>query len=89
MACAAVAFLAAPAPIARLYTRDPAVIRTSVALLALAAAFQLFHGCQIVVAGALRGAGNTRTPMLCNLAFYWFVGLPIGYLLCFAPAGAW
>jgi multidrug resistance protein, MATE family len=40
-----------------------------------------------------RGAGNTRTPVLCNLAFYWFVGLPIGYLLCFhagwAVFGLW
>jgi len=83
MSCAATAFLAIPVPIARIYTADPAVIRTSVTLLAIAAAFQLFDGCQIVASGALRGAGNTRTPMLCNLVFYWFVGLPLGSVLCF------
>jgi MATE family multidrug resistance protein len=83
MACAAIAFLSVPDRIASLYSRDPDVIRISVALLALAAAFQLFDGCQIVVSGALRGAGNTRTPMLCNLGFYWLIGLPTGYLLCF------
>jgi MATE family multidrug resistance protein len=55
----------------------------SVTLLAIAAAFQLFDGCQIVASGALRGAGNTRTPMLCNLVFYWFIGLPLGAVLCF------
>ena len=83
MGLAAVAFLAIPTRIARIYTSDPAVIRMSVTLLAIAAAFQLFDGCQIVAAGALRGAGNTRTPMLCNLLFYWFVGLPVGMWLCF------
>lgn len=93
MGSAAVVFLAIPARIARLYTADPAVIRVSVTLLAIAAAFQLFDGCQVVAAGALRGTGNTRTPMLCNLVFYWFVGLPLGALLCFrfgwGAAGLW
>ena len=83
MSFAAVAFLTIPGRIARLYTADPAVIRMSVTLLAIAAAFQLFDGCQVVVAGALRGTGNTRTPMWCNLLFYWFVGLPLGMWLCF------
>jgi MATE family multidrug resistance protein len=93
MGSAAIAFLAVPTWIARLYTADPAVIRISVTLLAIAAVFQLFDGCQIVAAGALRGAGNTRTPMLCNLFFYWFIGLPAGWLLCFragwGAAGLW
>jgi len=84
MAFAAVAFLVFPESIARIYTPDRAVIRNSVVLLAIAAAFQLFDGCQIIAAGALRGVGNTRTPMLCNLFFYWFIGLPLGYALCFA-----
>ena len=30
-----------------------------------------------------RGAGDTHTPMVCNLVSHWFIGLPIGYLLCF------
>ena len=83
MSCAAAAFLLIPHAIARLYTPDASVIATSVALLAVAAVFQLFDGCQIIAAGALRGAGDTRTPMLCNLLFYWFLGLPLGYALCF------
>ncbi len=83
MGLAAVAFLAIPERIARIYTGDPAVIKVSVTLLAIAAAFQLFDGCQVVVSGALRGAGNTRAPMWCNLLFYWFIGLPLGGWLCF------
>jgi len=93
MGSAAITFLALPTQISRIYTADPAVIRVSVRLMAIAAAFQLFDGCQIVAAGALRGAGDTRTPMLCNLCFYWFIGLPLGTLLCFragwGAAGLW
>jgi MATE family multidrug resistance protein len=83
MSCAALLFLAAPDFLSKIYTSDPLVIRMSVTLLAIAAVFQLFDGLQIVCAGALRGAGDTRTAMLCNLVLYWFVGLPLGYVLCF------
>jgi MATE family multidrug resistance protein len=49
----------------------------------VAAAFQLFDGVQVVTTGALRGAGDTKTPMLANLVAYWFIGIPLGYFLCF------
>lgn len=81
MACAALTFLAAPGWIARAYTPDPAVVAATVGLLAIAAAFQLFDGVQIVCSGALRGAGETKSPMVANLVFYWFLGLPLGWLL--------
>ena len=38
---------------------------------------------QTVATGARRGAGETRTPMLCNLAGHWLIGLPVAYTLCF------
>jgi MATE family multidrug resistance protein len=38
---------------------------------------------QAVSTGTLRGLGDTRTPMLWNLAGHWFIGLPLGYSLCF------
>ena len=72
-----------PEYVARVFTTDRAVIRTAVSLLAVAAAFQLFDGIQIVATGALRGAGDTRTPMFCHLLAYWLIGLPLGYVLCF------
>jgi MATE family multidrug resistance protein len=83
MSCAAIAFLVVPGAILRIFTLDPTVIRTGTVLLAIAAAFQLFDGTQTVLTGALRGLGNTRTPMLVNLAGYYVLGLPLGWWLCF------
>ena len=83
MSAAAVLFVLAPHPILRLYTSDPAVTRAGTTLLLVAAFFQLFDGLQAVATGVLRGLGDTRTPMVCNLAGHWIVGLPAGYALCF------
>ena len=83
MGCAAIVFLSLPGPILRLFTSDPRVIVTGISLLLVAALFQLFDGVQGVATGVLRGLGDTRTPMIWNLAGHWFLGLPLGYLLCF------
>jgi MATE family multidrug resistance protein len=83
MSCAAAALLLAPVYIARIFTPDVTVIKMGAALLGVAAFFQLFDGLQIVATGALRGAGDTRTAMISHLLAYWFLGLPLGYLLCF------
>ena len=77
------AFLTAPRWIIRVFTNEPTVVATGVALLGVAAVFQLFDGLQVVATGALRGSGDTRTAMLANLAGHWLLGLPIGYSLCF------
>jgi MATE family multidrug resistance protein len=83
MTCASAALLIFPHAIARMYTPAPDIIRNTAYLLAAGAAFQLFDGIQTVATGALRGAGDTRTPMLCHLIAYWVIGLPLGSWLCF------
>jgi MATE family multidrug resistance protein len=83
MLMAGLVFVSIPRAIARIYTPDPTVIHAGANLLLIAAAFQLFDGIQTVTTGALRGAGETRTPMIANFIAYWIVGLPAGYALCF------
>ena len=83
MTLAGIVLVIAPRWIARIYTTDELVIRSTAALLAAGAAFQLFDGIQSVATGALRGAGDTRTPMLCHFTAYWIIGLPLGAWLCF------
>ncbi len=72
-----------PRAIAGIYSRDPAVVAVAVQLLLAAAIFQLSDGLQVSAAGALRGAKDTRAPMLVTVVAYWAVGLPFGYWLCF------
>jgi MATE family multidrug resistance protein len=83
MACMSAVLLLFPRIIARIYTHDEIVIRSTIGLLAVGAAFQLFDGIQTVSTGALRGTGDTRTPMMCHFTGYWLLGLPLGIYLCF------
>ena len=83
-------FVAMPRTLIGLFSTDPAVLAVGTSLLYLAAVFQLFDGIQGVITGTLRGLGDTRTPMLVNLAAHWLLGLPVSYTLCFIVGwGVW
>ncbi len=84
MAMTGLLFYLFPRTILRAFTTDQNVIGPGIALLFIAAIFQLFDGVQTVSTGALRGLGDTLTPMLSNLTGYWLIGLPLGYWLCFS-----
>lgn len=71
-------------PLLHLFTGDFQVRAIGTTLLLIAALFQISDGVQVVGTGVLRGVGNTRVPMLANLAGHWVLGLPIGYVLCFS-----
>jgi MATE family multidrug resistance protein len=60
------------------------VIDLGVSFLAVAAAFQIVDGAQVVGAGMLRGLHDTRVPMLFALFGYWVVGLGVGVGLAFS-----
>ena len=83
MSSAAAAFLIVPRTLIGAFTSDASVVAIGVSLLFVGAVFQLFDGLQGVATGVLRGLGDTRSPMLWNLAGHWFIGLPLGYTLCF------
>lgn len=83
MAVAATSFVVVPRAFLGLFTQEESVLQLGSSLLLVAAVFQLFDGIQGVATGALRGIGDTRTPMITNLAGHWLLGLPVGYTLCF------
>jgi MATE family multidrug resistance protein len=83
MMLAGLGLLSVPGLMMRMFTDDSAVISLGASLLLLAAVFQLFDGIQVVATGILRGTGDTRTPMVCNLIGHWLIGLPVGYGFCF------
>jgi MATE family multidrug resistance protein len=84
MALAGLTLVLAPRLLLAAFAAGPGVVATGVLLLRVAAAFQLFDGLQVVSTGIMRGLGDTRTAMVCNLVGHWGVGLPLGYALCFA-----
>jgi MATE family multidrug resistance protein len=93
MCLTAVGFFLFPRELVGLYTSDPAILRVAGTLMVAAAFFQVFDGAQVAGLCALRGASDTRVPMLIAVVGYWGIGVPVGYGLGFhtplGPAGVW
>lgn len=83
MVLSSVVLLFASAPLAAMIAPDPTLVRAATPLVLIAAFFQLADGLQAAVAGALRGAGDTRWPLAANLAGYYVVGMPLSLVLGF------
>lgn len=93
MTSSALLFTSAPEVLVGLFSPDEEVLALGSHLLWIAALFQIADGLQVVAAGCLRGASDTRTALLINLGSHWVVGGPTGYLLAFevglGVAGLW
>lgn len=83
MGLCALLFVSVPESLVRLYTPDETVIALGAQLLLMAALFQVFDGAQVAGISILRGAGDTRGPMILGAVGYWLVGVPTGYYLAF------
>ena len=71
---------AVPGTLIRIFNSDPMVVSYGKRLIMLAALFQVFDAMQMIASGALRGAGDTKTPMLMAVGASWFVFLPLAFL---------
>lgn len=93
MVLSATMFRLIPEWLARLYTSDPGALAIAVSLIPLAGVFQVFDGIQVVSTGVLRGAGDTRAPMVINILGFWLLGFPVSLWLGFkaggGPVGLW
>ena len=78
-ACSSALMFGVPHFLASIYTGDPAVLSGAVALLHLAAIFQIFDGLQVSANGALRGLTDTVAPLLATAVAYWGIGIPLGW----------
>jgi len=86
MSLMAAGFVVFPRFLMSLWEASPRAVTIGVPLFAAAAVFQLFDGMQVAAIGALRGLGDTRSPLFWNFIGYWLIALPIGYVLCFTFA---
>jgi MATE family multidrug resistance protein len=93
MTLTALLFIATPTLLARAYTSVEDVLVLAVTLIPIAGFFQICDGLQVVAAGVLRGAGDTRAPLVVNIIGFWLIGLPtslvLGFTLGFGPQGLW
>ena len=82
MSVLGIAFLVVPEFLVGLFLPgEPAAIRLGALSLATAAFEQPFMAAAMVLGGALRGAGDTRSPVLVAMVGMWAVRLPMAYLL--------
>jgi MATE family multidrug resistance protein len=93
MSLMAALFVGAPRFLATAYTSVEEVVGLAAQLIPIAGCFQVFDGLQVVSAGVLRGAGDTRAPLFVNIVGFWCVGLPTSVALAFrlgyGPPGLW
>ncbi|MEO6969906.1 MAG: MATE family efflux transporter, partial [Chthoniobacterales bacterium] len=64
-------------------TSQTGVLLLAARLIPVAGVFQVFDGLQVVAGGILRGAGDTRVPMLINIMGFWVVMMPLCYFFGF------
>ena len=86
-------FFIMPQFLVSLFTNDKDVIELSTMALKIVSICQPFSGASMVLAGALRGAGDTKSVLLITYLGIFLVRIPITYLfldvLNFGLAGAW
>ena len=89
MSAVGVAFFFLAAPLVRLFLRGPeaeATVSVAALCLAISAFEQPFMALAMSLGGGLRGAGDTKTPVLVGLLGVWGVRIPLAWMLAF-PAG--
>lgn len=96
--CAVILFVLFPETLLKLFVspNEPnleALLKKGVALLYLAAVFQLADGLQVIGTGLLRGIKDTRIPMIFAAFSYWGIGMTtaygLGFLLDMGAEGVW
>jgi putative MATE family efflux protein len=84
-----VVFFFTAEPLVRLFLRGPgeeATVAAAAACLRIAAFEQPFMAMGMALGGALRGAGDTKSPVIVGILGAWGVRIPLAWALAF-PAG--
>jgi len=93
MAAVGLTFVLFPTQIMSFFTNDAEVIALGAAPLQIVGLFQPIMAAAMIFAGALRGAGDTRYPMIITGGGIWLVRLPLAYLFAivfgWGLTGAW
>jgi putative MATE family efflux protein len=83
---AGLAFVVAPGALLGLFTLSSGVVAAGIGALAVVGLGQPAQAAIFALGGALRGAGDTRYPLMVSLVNWFVVRLPLAYVLAF-PLG--
>ena len=90
---AGVAFMVLPQALLGIFTNDERVVEAGVGALAIVGVAQPAQAVIFTLGGALRGAGDTRFPLVATIVNWFVVRLPLAYVLAFPVglglAGVW
>lgn len=93
MAMVGLAIFLFPAELMSFFTNEPEVIALGTMPLQMVGLVQPMVAASMIFSGALRGAGDTRFPMIITGSSIWFIRLPAAYLLALSLGwgllGAW
>ena len=64
-----------------IFTKDARVIAIGAEWLQILSYSYLVYGWWMVSGAAFNGAGDTKTPTMINLVFFWFIQIPLSYFL--------
>ena len=89
LAAVGVLFFFGSPPLVRLFLRGPgeaATVATAAACLRISAFEQPFMALAMALGGGLRGAGDTKSPLIVGAVGIWAIRIPLAWALAF-PAG--
>ena len=66
---------------ARLFTHDPVVVPLAASCLRILSYGNIGYAYGMVMLQAFNGAGDTVTPTIVNLFGFWFLEIPLAYVL--------
>jgi putative MATE family efflux protein len=81
MAFVSMLFLVFAQLFVKLITTEPAVINIAVMALRIVSLGYIFFGVGMVMMNAFNGAGDSRTPTLVNLFWFWIFQIPLAYVV--------
>lgn len=93
MGAVGLVFLLFPGQIVGFFTNDPEIVALGTMPLRMVGLIQPLLAASMIFAGGLRGAGDTRFPMVATGGSIWLIRLPLAYLFTFGfgwgLVGAW
>ncbi len=81
MAFIAILYVSAAPQLIRLFTQEPDAVAAGSFALRIIAGGYVFYGYGMILAQAINGAGDTRTPTILNFICFWLLEMPLAWLL--------